>query len=156
MEGPRAARADELAAVVELSNTVFGDYAPHDMGRWFPTLFCRENLEHLRVFVDENRPVALAGFTIERVVVPEASFVPALVGSVCTLASHQGRGLGSRLMADCTATALAGGASVLLISGGRGLYRRMGAIDAGRYATVKVPRGGMPDAPSPGQRSVWA
>jgi GNAT superfamily N-acetyltransferase len=154
LEGPRAARFDELPAVVEMSNTVFGQGAPHDMGRWFPTLFCRENLGHLRVFVDDGRPVALAGYTLERVVVPGASFVAALVGSVCTLASHQGRGLGSRLMEDCTAAARAEGASVLLISGGRGLYRRMGAIDAGRYATVKVPRGAMPDAPAAGRRSV--
>ena len=139
MEGPRPARADELAAVVELSNTVFGDYAPHDMGRWFPTLFCRENLGHLRVFVDGGRPVALAGFTVDRVVAPGISFTVACVGSVCTLKSHQGRGLGTRLMDDCVAAARSVGVTTLLISGGRGLYRRMGCIDAGRYATLKVP-----------------
>lgn len=146
LEGPRAARADELDAVVALADTVFGEGRPHDMGRWFPKLFGRGNLEHLRVFVDDGRPVALAGFTLERIVVPGAAFAAALVGSVCTLPSHQGRGLGTRLMDDCTATALADGASVLLISGGRGLYRRMGAIDAGRYVTVRVPRDALADA----------
>jgi predicted N-acetyltransferase YhbS len=151
LAGPRAARFEELAAVVALSNTVFGQNSPHDMGRWFPTLFCRENLEHLRIFVDGGRPVALAGFTIERVVVPGASFVVACIGSVCTLASHQGQGLGTRLMDDCTAVARAEGASALLVSGGRGLYRRMGCIDAGRYLTVTVPRGAVP---ATGQQSV--
>jgi hypothetical protein len=57
-------------------------------------------------------------------------------------------------MEDCSTAARAAGAAVLLISGGRGLYRRMGAIDAGRYATVRVPRGAMPDEPATGQRSV--
>lgn len=144
LDGPRAARFEELDAVVALSNTVFGEYSPHDMGRWFPALFRRENLAHLRIFVDEGRPVALAGFTVDRVVVPGASFVVACVGSVCTLKSHQGKGLGTRLMDDLTAVARAEGASALLISGGRGLYRRMGCIDAGRYLTVKVPRGAVP------------
>ncbi|MCX7031052.1 MAG: GNAT family N-acetyltransferase, partial [Spirochaetes bacterium] len=146
MEGPRAVRADELSAVVELSDTVFGEYSPHDMGRWYPTLFCRENLGHLRVFVDDGRPVALAGFTINRVVTPGASFTAACIGSVCTLKSHQGQGLGTRLMHDCVAAALSEAVPVLLVSGGRGLYRRMGCIDAGRYGTVRVPRRAVPSA----------
>ena len=45
MEGPRAARADELAALVELSNTVFAPQGTRDMGRSYPTLLCRENLD---------------------------------------------------------------------------------------------------------------
>jgi GNAT superfamily N-acetyltransferase len=124
------------------------------MGRWFPTLFRRENLEHLRIFVDDGRPVALAGFTIDRVVVPGSSFVVACVGSVCTLESHRGRGLGSRLMDDVTAAARADGAAVLLVSGGRGLYRRMGCIDAGRYLTVQVPRKALPRPAAAGRRPI--
>jgi predicted N-acetyltransferase YhbS len=154
LDGPRAARFDELDAVVALSNTVFGEHSPHDMGRWFPTLFRRENLEHLRIFVDEGQPVALAGFTLDRVVVPGSSFVVACVGSVCTLKSHQGHGFGSRLMDDVTAAARADGASALLVSGGRGLYRRMGCIDAGRYLTVRVPRKALPRPAKAGRRPI--
>ncbi len=152
LDGPRAARADELDAVVGLSNTVFGEHSSHDMGRWFPTLFRRANLGRLRIFVDGGRPVALAGFTIDRIVVPGSSFVVACVGSVCTLKSHQGRGLGTRLMDDVAAVARADGASVLLVSGGRGLYRRMGCINAGCYLTVKAPRKAFP-APA-GRRPI--
>jgi predicted N-acetyltransferase YhbS len=141
MEGPRAARVHELPAVIELADTVFGEGRRHDMGRWFPMLFCRENLGNLRVFVEDGRPVALAGFTVNEVVVPGASFSVACIGSVCTLASHQGRGLGTRLMNDCVAVTLSEYVTVLLISGGRGLYRRMGCIDAGRYRTAHIPRG---------------
>jgi len=43
-------------------------------------------------------------------------------------------------MDDCVDAALSEGVTVLFISGGRGLYRRMGCIDAGRYRTVIVPR----------------
>jgi GNAT superfamily N-acetyltransferase len=152
MEGPRAACLDELDAVVALSNTVFGEHSPHDMGRWFPTLFRRENLEHLRIFSDEGRPVALAGFTVDRLFVPGASFVVGCVGSVCTLGSHRGRGLGTRLVDDCASVARAEGAAALLVSGGRGLYRRMGCIDAGRYLTMKVPRGAAPTMRTAGER----
>ena len=86
MEGPRAARPDELAAVVELAGSVFGSTAPRDMGREYPALIARENLPRLRVFVDAGRPVALAGFTANRVATPVASFTVACIGSVCTLA----------------------------------------------------------------------
>ena len=140
MEGPRAAWADELAAVVALADAVFGEYRPHDMGRWYPTLFRRENVDRLRVFVDDGRPVALAGFTVNRVATPGVSFTAACIGAVCTLKSHQGRGLGTRLMDDCVARSRGEGADVLLISGGRGLYRRMGCIDAGEYFTLVIAR----------------
>jgi len=46
-------------------------------------------------------------------------------------------------MDDCVAAVMSKGASVLLISGSRGLYRRMGCIDAGRYRTARAPRGAM-------------
>jgi GNAT superfamily N-acetyltransferase len=148
MDGPRPPRADELAAAVELSGTVFGRRGPRDMGREYPTLFCRENLPHLRMFVDAGRPVALAGFTVNRVVTAGASFTVACIGSVCTLKTYQGRGLGTRLMDDCLAAALSEGATVLLVSGGRGLYRRMGCIDAGLYRTIRVPRAALSREPS--------
>jgi GNAT superfamily N-acetyltransferase len=153
-EGPRAARADELAAVVELADTVFGEYRPHDMGHWYPTLFCLENLGHLRVFVDDGKPVALAGCTINRIATPGVSFTAACIGSVVTLKEHRGRGLGTRLMDDCVELAREEGAAILLISGGRGLYRRMGCIDAGEYRTVAIGRGDASRAspPFPGSR----
>jgi GNAT superfamily N-acetyltransferase len=140
MDGPRASRADELSAVVALSGAVFARSGRRDMSREYPTLLCRENLPHLRVFVEGGRPVALAGFTLNRLVTAGISLAAACIGSVCTLEACRGRGLGTRLMDDCVAAALSAGASLLLVSGGRGLYRRMGCIDAGQYRTIRVPR----------------
>jgi predicted N-acetyltransferase YhbS len=135
MEGPRPARRDELPAVIALSNDVFQGM---DMGTAFPTLFTEDNAHNLFVFVDEGRPVALAGMTIQDLAIGEAVVHTACIGSVCTLASHRGRGLAAHLVDSCLAAAAASGVSLVLVSGGRGLYRRIGFIDAGLFRVISA------------------
>ena len=138
IEGPRAARQEELPAVVALSNMVFYPDGRIDMGRFFPTLFSTVNARNLRVFVDDGTPVALSGMTVRDLQMDEVVVRAACVGSVCTRDEYRGRGLAARLMDDCIAVASAQGASLLLVSGGRGLYRRMGCIDAGLFAIIRL------------------
>jgi GNAT superfamily N-acetyltransferase len=141
VEGPRAARPDELAALVDLANMVFRrDGVPHDMARWFPLLFHRDNCRRLRVITEAGRPVSLAGFMIDRVHAEGFSFTVACIGSVVTAKECRGRGFATKIMDNCVALAREEGAEVLLISGGRGLYRRMGCIGAGEYHTVGIER----------------
>jgi GNAT superfamily N-acetyltransferase len=146
IEGPRAARADELPAVVALSNSVFSPDGPSDMGRIFPTLFSAGNVGNLRIMVDRGRPVALSGMKLQDLQLDTAVVRAACIGSVCTAEAWRGQGLAARLMDDCVGAARAQGASLLLVSGGRGLYRRMGCVDAGLFSVIQVQRGGrVPD-----------
>jgi GNAT superfamily N-acetyltransferase len=140
IDGPRPARDEELPGIIALSNDLFSPADGVDMGRAFPTLFTKDNAENLFVFVDEGSPVALAGITIQDLGIGEAVVRAACIGSVCTRASHRGRGLAARLTDECFAAASARGASLMLISGGRGLYRRIGCIDAGLFQAVRVDR----------------
>jgi GNAT superfamily N-acetyltransferase len=140
IEGPRAAREEELPAAVGLANAVFYPDGSVDMGRVLPTLFARSNLANLRVFVDDGRPVALTGMTVRDLSVDGVVIRAACVGSVCTRGDYRDRGLASRLMEDCIAAASARGASVILVSGGRGLYRRIGCIDAGLFRVIRMDR----------------
>jgi hypothetical protein len=91
--------------------------------------------------IDEGgRLVSMAGFTADRVHAEGISFKVACIGSVVTLEECRGKGYATRIMDDCVERAREEGVAVLLISGGRGLYRRMGCIDAGSYRTARVPR----------------
>jgi GNAT superfamily N-acetyltransferase len=140
IEGPRAARIEELPAVVSLSNGVFSPNGTVDMGRMFPLLFSETNIRNLRIFVDEGRPVALSGMTVQELSMGAVVARAACIGSVCTRDEYRGQGLVARLVEDCISAAAAQGASLVLISGGRGLYRRMGCIDAGLFTVIRVQR----------------
>jgi GNAT superfamily N-acetyltransferase len=123
---------------VRLANTVFYPDGGLDMGNAFPSLFASENAENLRIVLVDGEPVSLAGFLVRDMVVPGARLRAACIGSVCTLERWRGRGLAASLMEDAVSHAVKWGASVALISGGRGLYRRMGCIDAGLYRVVRA------------------
>jgi GNAT superfamily N-acetyltransferase len=145
IEGPRAARVEELPAVVALSNSVFSPDGSIDMGRVFPTLFSAGNAGNLRIMVDEGAPVALSGMKLQDLQLDTVVVRAACVGSVCTKDAWRGQGLAARLMDDCVSTARAQGVSLLLVSGGRGLYRRMGCVDAGLFSVIQV----QPDGRAP-------
>ena len=138
IEGPRAAREAELPDIVRLSNRVFYQDGRIVMERVLPTLFSGANAHNLRVVVEDGRPVAMAGMTVNTLRMEEVTVQVACFGSVCTLESHRGRGLAAALMEDGVAHAVSQGASLALISGKRGLYSRMQCIDAGLYRVIEV------------------
>ncbi len=138
IEGPRPAREEELPAVIGLSNDVFFPRGGGDMGKMFPALFARDAAAHLGIFTDDGAPVALAGMAVRDLHIPGAVIHAACIGSVCTRESHRGRGLAARLMQDAEERAAARGAALILVSGRRGLYRRMGCAEAGLFQVIRI------------------
>jgi GNAT superfamily N-acetyltransferase len=138
IEGPRAATAGELPSVVELANAVFGKPGTKEMGKLFPLFFHVDNLANLRILLDGGRPVSLVGMAFYDVELGGARVRTACIGSVCTLEAYRGQGLAARLVDDAFALARSRSAPLTLISGGRGLYRRIGCIDAGLFRVVTV------------------
>ena len=141
LEGPRAARVDELHAAVTLANSIFYPDGSGDMGSWLPTLYDEANASNLRVILDGKRFVSMAGVLIRDASILGAALRIASIGSVCTLEGYQGRGLASRLVEDASSLARSLGAQLILVSGDRGLYRRMGFTNAGLFRTILVDRG---------------
>ena len=137
-EGPRGAAAREIPAIVELADRVFGEGRPHDMSRWFPTLFHPENRDNLRIVLLDGQPVSLVAFTVRDLWLGGVRLRAASIGSVATDTQHRGRGLASVLLLDAVRRAKACGVQLFLISGGRGLYRRNGCVDAGLYRTLRM------------------
>lgn len=108
------------------------------MGTGFPLLFCAENAEQLRVIDREGEIVALVGICLREALLLGTPLRVASIGAVCTDPAHRAQGLASRLMADARAHAVTSGADLMLISGGRGLYHRLGYVTVGRFSRYQV------------------
>jgi len=90
---------------------------------------------------DGGEPVSHVGYTVNDVSLHGAVVRAACVGAVCTRESARGRNCAAQLMEDAVARAREEGVSLLMVSGGRGLYRRMGCVDAGLYGVHVLEKG---------------
>lgn len=139
VEGPRGCAPEEVPAVVELADRIFVG-AEAEMGANFPTLFSAENSDWLRTFWDDGRPVAHVGVWRGEIISSAGRLRVAHIGAVCTLPEYRTRGLATVLLEDAFARLAAEGVSLVFISGGRGLYLRMGARPAGRIIRYTLTR----------------
>ena len=88
MEGPRAARISELPLVEKLSNAVFKgaeDEAGQSMFEQFPELFSVENIENIRVILEDGIPVSNMNYVIRPVSIHGCTIKVASLGAVATL-----------------------------------------------------------------------
>ncbi|MBO3803134.1 MAG: GNAT family N-acetyltransferase [Candidatus Brockarchaeota archaeon] len=140
MEGPRALKKGELRSAIELANSVFRKDSAYKMEDEFPLLFSESNLENLRAFVDAGKVVSLVGMSVNDVIIMGCKTRVVCIGSVCTHPEYRNKGLASKLMEDAANKAVQDGASLMLVSGDRGLYRRFGCVNAGIYRWYSVKR----------------
>jgi predicted N-acetyltransferase YhbS len=144
VQGPRALKRAELRSAVELADRVFRSGQGHSMEQEYGLLFAPGNRENLRVFADRGRVVSLVGMLESDVWLLGTRHVCCCIGSVCTDPDYRGRGLATELMEDARRKALSDGADLFLISGGRGLYRRLGYVDVGSYHVYRIERSRLP------------
>lgn len=138
MEGPRGARVEELEEIIRLSNKVFRINLEGDMGKEYPLLFSEKNSENLRIIKEDNKIVSLVGMLFSDVMLLGTRIKACMIGSVATDPDYRGRGFATLLMQDSILKSLQEGVDIMLISGGRGLYRRLGAINVGLYKTYHI------------------
>ena len=133
MDGPRAARVKELPLVEELSNRVFRTRFDdgQTMFQEFPELFSIENIDNVRVVVEDGIPVSNMNYVIRPVSIYGCTISVASLGAVATREEYRGRGYASVLLDDCINRMNTQGVHVLLISGDRRLYRSIGSLPAG-------------------------
>jgi predicted N-acetyltransferase YhbS len=163
MDGPRALRSDEWDQLSQVVSTVFRS----SMFEEYPQLFDKTNQDNLRVVAEDGkvvchvgqieRPASLAGCRID----------VACIGAVATLDEYRGRGFASLAFQDACDKAARDGVDVMLISGGRGLYTRVGCRQVGqdadyvftpesaeRLAGVRAPAGAYEVAPVGSDRAA--
>lgn len=139
MEGPRALRATELDELMELVNGVFRAGGGR-MRECFPTLFCEENLDNVRIIKEEGRIVSHLGVCVRDVISEGVRFTVGNVGAVCTHEEYRKRGYAEALLRDSNAKLRAGGLDMLFVSGDRSLYRRHGCARVGKVSQFTMTR----------------
>jgi predicted N-acetyltransferase YhbS len=111
------------------------------MGAEYPLLFSEWNCEQLRVIEREGQLVAHVGISIRDAIVLGTRLRVASIGAVGTDPGCRGQGMASALMEDARIHSRARGASLMLISGGRGLYHRLGYVTVGRFTGHRAAAG---------------
>jgi GNAT superfamily N-acetyltransferase len=97
----------------------------------YPQLFNASNRTNLRVIREGGQLVTHVGFTIRPAVLLGVVINVACIGAVATAPEARGRGLGSVCVQDAFDHASASGVDLMMISGGRGLYTRVGCREVG-------------------------
>jgi len=146
MTGPRALKGNELRSAVELADRVFRIGWGSSMQDDYGLLLARDNLENLRVFLDGDNVVSLVGMFVRDIHLLGSRHLSCCIGAVCTDPAYRNQGLATQLMEDARKKALSDGVDVFLISGGRGLYRRLGYVNVGTYYACTVSRKSLPSS----------
>lgn len=134
-------RVEELPELIALTNRVFRTTRPGDMGAEYPLVFDKGNVENLLVVRSAEKIVAHVGICIRDASLLGVTIRVASIGAVATDPVHRGHGIASRLMANAREQAVRCGASLMLISGLRGLYHRLGYVQVGEFRAYTVPAG---------------
>ena len=156
MDGPRGLMAQEFDSLCTLVNTVFRGDGVGRMEEQYPLLFAPENYDHLLVMVDEGVVASHVGALTRDISVLGYRMSTMSIGAVATYASHRGQGLATQLMEAAIRKAVEQDAVLMPISGGRGLYTRLGARRIGQYALYTVPRDTLPAGDGPGAGETGA
>ena len=137
IDGPRGLMPDELDKLMDdVVNVV---YSPRMRGR-FPTLFCKENADHLRIIGVDGRIVSHVGVMVRDMVINGCRISVGNVGAVSTHADYRKRGYAWAIFEDAMNKFRAAGVDMFLISGFRDLYRLHGATHVGKITRYQVNR----------------
>ncbi|KUK14326.1 MAG: hypothetical protein PWQ34_62 [Caldanaerobacter sp.] len=133
MEGPRACKKEEFKDAINLINQVFRTSQGHNptMEEEFPLLLSEENLENMRVIVEDGKVVSIVNFYITTILIEGIPIKAASIGAVCTHEDYRGKGYSSLLLDDAEKEMRKKGVDVILVSGDRSLYLRKGYCKAG-------------------------
>lgn len=138
VEGPRAAWADEIDEAIDIANLVFRKDKDPNIGRLYPLIFSREHPEAVRIITVDGHIVSMMGTVIREMSIFGSLLKVVSIGAVCTHPDHRGKGYATRVLLDSFEMFDEERIDLVLISGGRGLYRRVGCTDVGRFFTFVV------------------
>ena len=127
--------------VAKLCNLVFRKTETpehNDMHLQFPLMLSEENAENLMVAVDGDRVVSHFGTSLTPMIIDGVEIPYGQIGAVCTHPDYRGQGLGTKLLFNTFENFKANNVNIITISGGRGLYRRNGAVDLGCVGEFEI------------------
>ncbi len=139
MEGPRGTRKEEFEDLIKLVNLVFRPES-QSMQREYESIFNEENLENLRVIVEDGKPVSHIGTLEKEVLIYNCKSRVGLVGGVCTHPDYRGRGYATLLLNDCIRRFDERGCDFMLVSGARRLYDSADCLFVGNIIRLEIMR----------------
>lgn len=142
MDTPRPPRPEEMEELHRLAALCFGFHPPTPRTSKRPP----KVPAGARIIALDGRPVSTISMSYSRLSLEGANVKAVSFGGVCTHPDHRGRGIASRLLRACMSEAAAK-AALLIISGERGLYRRVHAVPGGPVWWATVRPGDVPTGP---------
>jgi len=137
----RRGRPEDVKILGELSDRVFRPNLTPGTGmpQEFPRLFHAANAQNLYyVADDQDRPVSLVA-TYKSLLAANGALISAIsIGSVATLVEHRGYGYATQILETMMRDARPDH-SLMLVSGGRNLYLRLGCVPFGHLIRVDWP-----------------
>lgn len=136
----RNLRVSECPAMNRMYNRVFGEWLlkPADLIREEPDIYGPANLRHCWGAFDGKRLVAHVAARRATVAMEGATLLWASYGNVMTDPAYRGKGIATKLNRMAWGRLREEGVDGVYISGGRGLYRRMGAVPCGDYEWFRL------------------
>ena len=137
IDGPRGLKPEELDKLMEdVINVV---YNPR-MRAGFPTLFCEENAENLRIIKTDGKIVSHIGVLVRDMIINGCRISVGNVGSVGTHQDYRNRGYAWSIFEDAMDKFRSDGVDMFLISGFRNLYRLHGCAYVGKTTRYRITR----------------
>jgi ribosomal protein S18 acetylase RimI-like enzyme len=139
-----SATPDRVREIIDLANMVFmPDHAPNSgMGDMFPLFLSEDNASNLYVAIIDERVISHMGTYLSTVRIGRRTLRLGSMGAVCTHPEFRGRGLATNLF-HLTERSLKEKGCDLLLTGGRGLYRRNGGDDLLSFKSARLREGGL-------------
>jgi predicted N-acetyltransferase YhbS len=144
----RRGRPEDVPALAKLSDRVFRPELEPGTGmvEEFPRLFHSDNAANLYFVTDsDDDPVSLVATYHSEIVVNGAKISAISIGSVATLPKHRGQGYASQILLLVMRPAWPHH-SVMVVSGSRGLYTRLGCVPFGGLIRIQWRIGGEPNS----------
>ncbi len=138
-DGPRLLRLEELSASRRLSQICFQDIPDSEDNE--PEMPPQYQEGQTFLIAAAGRPVSQISTFLTPLKIYDGVVRVGSIGGVCTHPDYRGHGLATRLMEHCTRHLVQSGAGLMLISGGRGLYTRLGNVPSGKYAGFHLKSG---------------
>lgn len=127
----RIVKADEIDQAIHLADQTFRGADHTSMGEAFPQVFSKNIIHSFGAF-DGDTLVSFMGLVPSHIKVGGAVLNVFSIGAVCTHENYRKRGISSAILKGVYQYIDQAGASLLLISGDRGLYTRNHCYHFGR------------------------
>ena len=150
--GPHPVRREELAASQRLSLQCFPGFREELTEKDLLASYVPPRRGGVQVLSHRGVPVSQIGIYHSQVNLYGCPLRIASIGGVCTHPDYRGLGLATRLLETCVHNLVAEGARLMLVSGARNLYTRLGCVAAQDFEAIVLkptfPKGAIDSQPA--------